>query len=163
MFRDHHHLGKFHQESTCPRPILVKFNWTSEFASLLFRRDYRNHLISSKPDLTPPERHLEAALLKQHRSLVNTGLNKSCIQIRGKCIFVEGQLHVRGQLHAKYQDYQLDFSNPYSSAPLTSNQTSSTLETASIGLTGHSTSESTSPSSENSFPPTTSPPSMDQS
>ena len=45
--RDHHHLGKFHQEPTHPRPILVKLDWTSEVASLLFKGDLLKSPISS--------------------------------------------------------------------------------------------------------------------
>ena len=57
-----------------------------------------------KPDLTPLERHLEASLLKQRWSLINTGLNRICIKVWGQYIF-------KGQLHAKYPDNQLVFSN----------------------------------------------------
>ena len=115
--RHHYHLGKFHQESTSPRPILVKLNRTSEVASLLFKRNLLKSPYFIKPDCTPPKGHMEAALLKQRWSLINTGLNRSCIYVRGRCVFVNGQQH------AKYQENQFDFSNPYSSTSLTSNQT----------------------------------------
>ena len=78
-----------------------------------------------KPDLTPPERHMGTALLKQRWSLINTCLNRSCIKIR-EYIFV------KGKLHANYWDHQLIFSNPYASTPLTSNQTS--INTRNLGF-----------------------------
>ena len=45
--RDHYHLGKFHQEPTRTKPILVKLDWTSEVASLLFNGDLLKSPISS--------------------------------------------------------------------------------------------------------------------
>ena len=85
----------------------MTLNRTSEVASLLSKRNLMKSPYFIKPDLTPPKRHMEAALLKQHWSFINTGLNRSYIKMRGQCIFV------KGQLHAKYQDHQLDFSNPF--------------------------------------------------
>ena len=46
-----------------------------------------------KPDLSPTEREIESASLKECWSLIQTGVNRNQIKLRNNCIFVNGQLH----------------------------------------------------------------------
>ena len=81
--RDHHRLGKFHQESTRLCPILMKLNQTPEVASLLFKsteitlfHQIRPHSIpeahgssSTQATLVPHQYRFEWELHKNTRSI----------------------------------------------------------------------------------------------
>ena len=86
--RDHFRLGKYRQDHIRPRPILVKFNRTSEVSNILSKRSSLSRPLSIKPDLPPDQRLCESALLKERWSLLNSGSRREEIKIRGKILYL---------------------------------------------------------------------------
>ena len=68
----------------------VKLESSHEAASILRHRKNPASMpgISIKPDLPPEERKAESVLLKERRSLINSGVDRSDIKIRGKSLLV---------------------------------------------------------------------------
>ena len=76
-----------------PRPILAKLNRSADVSSSLSKRGSLNKPISINPDLSFEDRHLEANLLKERWSLIQSGTNRRDIKIRNKCLFVTNKLY----------------------------------------------------------------------
>ena len=91
--RDNYRLGKYQPDHS--RPILVKMTRSSEVSSILSNR----RKLASQPgifikaDLTPKERLIESLLLKERRSLIDSGIDRSDIKIRGSAIYVKKRKH----------------------------------------------------------------------
>ena len=93
--RDCIRLGKYVPNSSRPKPILVKFNSTIHVASLFSRKGSCPSGISIKHDLSPTERQIESTLLKERWQLLQSGVDRKSIKIKGPNIFVAGKLHAR--------------------------------------------------------------------
>ena len=92
--RDFHRLGKFKPSNTRPRPLLVKLLRTFEASLILSKKDsLTSSTISIKRDLSPEERAIENALLKERRSLIDSGIERRHIKIRGISLYVKNKLH----------------------------------------------------------------------
>lgn len=91
--RDHFRRGKFKPDSGHPRPILVRLNRTSEVSVLLARRNCIESSIRLKPDLSAPDRARESTLLKERWNLIQTGVERSRINIFGTKVYVDRKLH----------------------------------------------------------------------
>ena len=84
-------LGKFNDDKT--RPILIKLTRSADVVSVLSNR----HKLSSfpgirlKPDLSPEERKRESLLLKERWELINNGISKTTIKIRGNNLYVSSK------------------------------------------------------------------------
>ena len=91
--RDNYRLGKYQPDRS--RPILVKMTRSSEVSSILSNRRKLTSQpgIFIKADLTPKERFIESLLLKERRSLIDSGIDRSDIKIRGSAIYVKKQKH----------------------------------------------------------------------
>ena len=91
--RDCHRLGKYISSKSRPRPLLVFLNSTADVNNILSHR----HLVSSpivvKPDRSPEERKVEATLLQERWKLIESGVNRLSIKLRGASIYVNGRLH----------------------------------------------------------------------
>lgn len=48
-----------------------------------------------KQDMPPESRKIEALLLKERWKLIQTGVPRSAIRLKNKCLFVEGKVHGR--------------------------------------------------------------------
>ena len=98
--RDFFRLGKFNEDKV--RPILVKFIRAHEVASVLANRKLLASMpgISIKPDLPPEERRVQSLLLKERRSLINSGVDRTVIKIIGNSLLAitcqQGQTWVCG-------------------------------------------------------------------
>ena len=81
-------LGKF--QPTKSRPLLVKLTRSSDVQSILMQRNKLSSKPSNaiKPDKSPEERKVESLLLKERRSLIDAGVERSSIRIKGNSIFV---------------------------------------------------------------------------
>lgn len=90
---DYFRLGKYDPEKV--RPILVKFIRSYDVASILSNRRNLASLpgISIKPDLTPEERKVESLLLKERRSLIDAGVERRDIQLKGNSLLVNKAKH----------------------------------------------------------------------
>ena len=92
--RDHYRLGKFKQDQPRPRPTLVKLNRTSEVATIISKArqiDTTPYII--KQDLTLSERQMERALLKERWNLIQSGVSRTDIKLRGSFLYVKRKLY----------------------------------------------------------------------
>ena len=102
-FRDCYRLGKYTRNSKRPRPILAILNRSADVTSVLSKRSsLKGDSIVIKPDLSPLERSNEKILLNQRWSLIQSGINRKSIKIRGSCLYVNDKIH--GQvINSEYQ------------------------------------------------------------
>lgn len=91
--RDCHRLGKYVSDSLRPRPLLVQLNSTADVYKVLSKRHNVPSSVSIKPDLSPANRKIEALLLKERWQLIESGVDRRSIKIRGSNIYVNNQLH----------------------------------------------------------------------
>ena len=91
--KDFYRLGKFKQDNTRPRPLLVKFLRAFEATLVLSNKKSLTSGVSIKPDLTLEERKVENALLKERRRLIDNGVERKSIRIRGNCLYLNKKLH----------------------------------------------------------------------
>ena len=92
--QDFHRLGKFKPNNTRPRPLLVKFLRTVEASLVLSKKvSLASSQVSIKRDLSHEERNIENALLKERRSLIDSGIERKFIKICGNSIYVKDKLH----------------------------------------------------------------------
>ena len=88
-FKDFHRLGKFRQNASKPRPILVKFLRMFDATLVLSNRaSIKSSQISIKPDLTKDEREINNILLKERRALINDGIEQKNIMMRGNTLYL---------------------------------------------------------------------------
>ncbi len=87
--RDCVRLGKYDEKRH--RPILVKLSRTCEVSSILAgRKNLRGSPgFSIKPDMTKAEREIEATLLKKRWELIESGIERKDIKIKGNTICVK--------------------------------------------------------------------------
>ena len=111
--KDCFRLGKFSSNAPRPRPILIKFVRKADVTSILSKRKNLFHPYSIKPDMSPDQRLNESILLKERWSLIQSGVSRSHIRIRGNSIYVLGKLHGRVLNHKFVRDTQKP-SNPKS-------------------------------------------------
>ena len=92
--KDIYRLGKFKPDSNRPRPILVKFLRNLDATMVLSsKRSITSSEITIKPDMTYEERKTETVLLKERRTLINQGVERKHIRLRGNSIYVNNKLH----------------------------------------------------------------------
>ena len=92
--KDVFRLGKFSVENQKPRPVLVKFIRAADAISVLSKRgSLRSSPIFIKPDMSPTEKKSESMLLKERWSLIQSGVRRDVIKIRGSRLFVSNKLH----------------------------------------------------------------------
>ena len=86
--KDCFRLGKFKEGRS--RPILVKMLRICDVSSVLALRRNLSSVapnISIKPDLSQEARRIERILLKERRELINSGVDKVSIKLRGSVLF----------------------------------------------------------------------------
>ena len=108
--KDIYRLGKFSTKSNKPRPLLVKFIRATEATRVLSkRRSSRGYPVIIKPDMSPHERKCESLLLHERWSLLQSGVPREHIKIRGSRLYVRkklyGQVSSSGpELHFSHQN-----------------------------------------------------------
>ena len=90
--KDVYRLGKFNPVAIHPRPLLVQFIRATDVVSVLSKKGSLSRPLFIKPDLSPQERQRDSILLKERWSLVQTGIPRHDIKIRGPCLYVKGKL-----------------------------------------------------------------------
>ena len=94
--RDCRRLGKYSETSLRPRLLLVTLTKSSEVYDILAKKYFlAKENIFFKPDLSPADRQVESILLKERRSLINTGTNSKSIKLRGDKLFIDDQAYGR--------------------------------------------------------------------
>ena len=92
--RDCRRLGKYVKGVSSSRPLLVTLNSTADVRSILLSHNNSSDTsISIKPDLPSEERKANAILLKERWNLINSGIDRKCIKIRGLNLLVNGKLY----------------------------------------------------------------------
>ena len=92
--RDMYRLGKFSTKNNKPRPLLIKFIRAAEAVRVLSkRRSSRDSLVIIKPDMSPHERKCESLLLHERWSLLQSGVPREHIKIRGSRLYVRKMLY----------------------------------------------------------------------
>lgn len=94
--KDIYRLGRYSTENKKPRPLLVKFiPFTDASRVLSKRRSPQGSTVVIKPDMSPQERKCESVLLKERWQLIQSGVPREVIKIRGS------RLHVRNKLYGQ--------------------------------------------------------------
>ena len=104
-FKDIYRLGKFRDNRTKPRPLIVKFLHSIDVSNVLRNKSKLKSGIFLKPDLFADERAKESLLLKEWWSLIQKGKR---IKLQNFIIFVDNQAH------CKVEGSQLVFQSPSS-------------------------------------------------
>ena len=87
--KDAYRLGRFSSENKKTRPLLVKFICVSDALKVLaMRRSTQVSPIIIKPNMSP-----EALLLKERWSLIQSGVPREVIKIRGHRLIVRNKLY----------------------------------------------------------------------
>lgn len=91
--RDCFRMGKF-DELKC-RPMLVKLTRARDVQSILVGRSKLKNLpgIMVKPDLTLEQRQTESILLMKRRELIDSGVGRSDIKLRGNTLYVHKKVY----------------------------------------------------------------------
>ena len=89
LIRDCRRLGKYKQDSSSPRPLLVTMNSTAVSFILSHCRSLPSS-VSIRPDLTPSQRKARGILLRERRNRIVAGVQSD--RIRGSKLFVSGTL-----------------------------------------------------------------------
>ena len=93
--RDCRRLGRYRQDSSTPRPLLVTLNSTFGVSSVLSNCHCLISRVSIRPDLSFTARKERGLYSRERRKLIDTGVNKSCIKIRKSGLYVSGKLAER--------------------------------------------------------------------
>lgn len=133
-------LGKFCDGKT--RPVLVKLTRSADVVSILSNRHKLVSLrgIYIKPDLNPQDRKVESLLLKERWSLIQNGVARSNIKIKGNCIFVDNKKH------GLIRDDEFHQMKPKDTIIQEGHDSTHVFPSASCSIQCNSTSESPSPS-----------------
>ncbi len=91
--RDCTRLGKYNDSRN--RPILIRLNSLSSVTSVLSNKKALAKLdqLSIQPDLSPEDRKKLSFLLKERRKLIESGIQRKDIKIRGSDLIVNGIKH----------------------------------------------------------------------
>ena len=89
-------LGKYRDQSTKSRPMLVRLTRTIDVSLLLSKAKTFSKDIRIKPDMSQEEKLIESLLLKERWSLIQIGIERKAIRICNSKIFLQNKL--RGQI-----------------------------------------------------------------
>ncbi len=96
--RDCVRLGKYRTPNTStdlkkPRPLLVNLSRVTDAQQILTKKGAVPKPYIIKPDLSKEKRLIEATLLKERWTLIQTGTDRSSIKIRDSKLFVSNTLY----------------------------------------------------------------------
>ena len=90
--KDIFRLGKYSNVRKHPRPLLIKFIRVADASSILSKRgSSHGSRIVIKPDMSPTERKSESLLLKERWSLLQSGVPRDAVKIRGSRLLVRNK------------------------------------------------------------------------
>ena len=113
--KDCFRLGKFSRDAPRPRPILVKFVRITDVNRIFAKKNGLSSSFSVKPDMSRAQRLLESVLMQERWCLIQSGVSRKSIRLRGDSLYVNHKLHGRVS-NSKFV---------YASAPCGSSQPSS--------------------------------------
>ena len=90
--RDCSRLGRYNPEKQTCRPLVITLARSCDTTAILVNRRKLSEMpgISIKPVMSPQERQREKFVLQERRKLLQSGINKTDIRIRGDSLFVNG-------------------------------------------------------------------------
>ena len=91
--RDCFRLGKYEQQHSRPRPVLVKLNRSVDTITILTKQSQYPTGIVIKPDLSPQERNIQRIVMSERWKLIQSGIDRKQIKIRASSIYISGKLH----------------------------------------------------------------------
>ena len=92
---DLYRQGRFDENQTRPRPILVKFLHRMDVTTILSNRNKIKKLIAIKADMSKEERTVESLLLQEHWKLIQQGTSRKHITIQRSEMYVGKLLHAK--------------------------------------------------------------------
>ena len=119
--RDCLRLGKYKEDTSSPRPLLVKFNGIRDVQFILSNKTKlvmdSGSKIFVRKDLPKEERRTESLLLKERRTLLGEGIQSSRIRIKGSQLFVDAKPfgQVRSSVFTKNPNFEAE-SQPMNSS-----------------------------------------------
>ena len=93
--KDCYRLGKFSRDAARPRPILVKFVRIADVAKIISKKKNLSTPLSVKPDMSHAQRLQESLLMRERWQLIQSGVSRKSIRLRGDCLYVSQKLHGR--------------------------------------------------------------------
>ena len=88
-------LGKFSPDASRPRPILVKFVRVADVSKIFTKRRHLSSPYFIKPDLSRSERFQQSILMQERWNLIQSGVSRKSIHIKGNSLYVSNKLHGR--------------------------------------------------------------------
>ena len=114
--RDCFRLGKFSPDATRPRPILAKFVRVADVSKIFPKKSQLSTPFFIKPDLSRFERFLQSILMQERWKLIQSGVSRKSIRIRGNSLFVSSKLHGR-VTKSKFEHASAGTDTPHLSQP----------------------------------------------
>ena len=93
--KDCFRLGKFAANHSHPRPILIRFIRIADVASVLSKKRLLSNPYYIKSDMTREQRLTQSLIMKERWQLIQSGVDRNCIKIKGDCLLVRNKLHGR--------------------------------------------------------------------
>lgn len=93
--RDCYRLGKFSPGASRPRPILVKFVRIADVTRIFSKKINLSTPFSIKPDMSRTQRLQESILMRERWHLIQSGVSRKSIRVRGDSLYVSNKLHGR--------------------------------------------------------------------
>ena len=91
--RDCYRLGKFFPGASRPRPLLVKFVRAADASKIFARKKSLSSPFFVKLDLSPAERVQHSALMQERWCLIQSGVSRKNIRVKGNALYVDNKLH----------------------------------------------------------------------
>ena len=91
--KDCFRLGKFSQDAPRPRPIPVKFVRITDVNRIFAKKNGLSSPFSVKPDMSRAQRLLESVLMQERWRLIQSGVSRKSIRLRGDSLYVNHKLH----------------------------------------------------------------------
>lgn len=142
--RDCLRLGRYNQESSRPRSMLLKLNRSFDVSNVLANRVKTPPGITIKADQTKEERQRESLLLGERWKLMQNGTDKKEIKIRASTIYLKGNKHARvanNCLQYFYSSHQI--------TPAADDSIADQTSTDSVDQMDHNSSEDVQPNTSN--------------
>ena len=93
--KDCFRLGKLSRHAPRPRPILVKFVRITDVNRIFAKKNGLSSPFSVKPDMSRAQRLLESVLMQERWHLIQSGVSRKRIRLRGDSLYVNHKLHGR--------------------------------------------------------------------
>ena len=103
-------IGRYSRDSRSSRPILATFSSTADVCRVLSLCRNLPSSISVHPDLSLQQRRERSILLQERRKLINSGIRRDTLRIKGSCIHVSGV--IAGRVLNSAFVYDQTFNNP---------------------------------------------------